>query len=295
MPKRTFPIAAIAVAALALAACGGTVPNSEPAAEPPPEPPPASTEEPTGFLYPTDPGTVILDVTTGGGFVPVEVAVDTRPDFRLYGDGTVLVKPADESQPGFPVLETYQLSPDGIQAVLAEAESDGLLAPAPDYGQPPVSDMPSTTLTIALDDGSYSHSAYALGFDDASGLTPAQQEARERYQGFTSYLAALDTDHPELLEAEPAPYEPDAVRVYAWESQVTPEQAAPAWPLDGDIASWPEEPGFGARCETISEPDLDALTASIADQPWPYAWQSGGTTWSTGIALQLPGDPGCAA
>ena len=112
-------------------------------------------------------------------------------------------------------------------------------------------------MTISLDDGSYSHSAYALGFDDTSGLTPAQQDARERYQGFTSYLAALDTDHPELLEAEPAPYEPEAVRVYAWESQVTPEQAPPAWPLDDDIASWPEEPGFGARCETISGPDLE--------------------------------------
>src|SRR6185436_17021729 len=120
MPKRTFPIAAIAVAALALAACGGTVPASEPAAEPPAEPP-ATTEEPAGFLYSTDPGTVVHDVKTGGGFVPVEVAVDTRPDFRLYGDGTVLVKPADETQPGFPALETYRLSPDGIQTVLGEA------------------------------------------------------------------------------------------------------------------------------------------------------------------------------
>ena len=129
--------------------------------------------------------------------------------------------------------------------MLGEAESAGLLAPAPDYGQPPVSDMPTTTLTISLDDGSYSHSAYALGFDDTSGLTAAQQDARERYQGFTSYLAELDSAHPDLLEAEPAPYEPEAVRVYAWESQVTAEQAPPAWPLDDDIASWPEEPGFG--------------------------------------------------
>ena len=293
MPKRTLPVAAVVVAALALAACGGTVPASEPAAEPPPEPP-ATTEQPTGFLYPTDPGTVVLDVTTGGGFVPVEVAVDTRPDFRLYGDGTVLVKRPEE-QLGFPALETYRLTQDGVQAVLDEADGAGFLDPAPDYGQPPVSDMPTTTLNIALDDGSSSHSAYGLGFGDATGLTAAQQDARERYTAFTSYLAGLDSAHPELLESEPAPYQPEAVRVYAWESQVEPTPNAPAWPLDESIDSWPEEEGFGARCQTISEPDLEALVASTADQQWPYSWRSGGTVWSTGIALQLPGDPGCAA
>jgi hypothetical protein len=293
MPKkmRVLPGAAI-VSALALAACGGTSPTSEPAAEPPAEPP-ATTQEPEGFAYSTDPSAVVLDLTAGGGFVPVEVAVDTRPSFRLYGDGTVLAKP-EEFELAFPTLRTYRLTPEGIQAVLEEADAAGLLAPAPDYGMPAVTDLPTTMLRIALDGESYSHDAYALEFEDAVGVTPAQEEARARYAGFTSFLAGLDTTHPELLASEATSYEPEAVRVYAWERELEPGQQAPAWPLAEGIESWPEEPGFGAKCQTISESDLDAVLASVSEQQWPYTWESGGSAWTTGIALQLPGDAGCA-
>jgi hypothetical protein len=294
MPKIKIPVLGAAlVGALALAACGGTTPGAEPAAEPPSEPPAATTEEIPGFAYPTDPSAVVLDLTACCGFVPVEVAVDTRPSFRLYGDGTVLVKP-EEFELAFPTLRTYQLTPDGIQAVLEEAEAAGLLAPAPDYGMPPVTDMPTTTLEIALDGESYTHDAYGLDFDDTSGLTPEQAEARARYASFASFLATLDSTHPELLATEPVPYEPEAVRVYAWERELEPGQTAPPWPLEPGIETWPVEPAFGASCLVISGPDLDALLASVAEQEWPFTWESGGKAWTTGMALQLPGDAGCA-
>ncbi len=100
---------------LALAACGGTVPEAEP--PPPhsrrrqsrPRPPPtipATTTRPT-------PTSSIVDLTTGGGFVPVEVSIDGRPDFRLYGDGTVLARPENETFPSPPQLVRYRLTPDG--------------------------------------------------------------------------------------------------------------------------------------------------------------------------------------
>jgi hypothetical protein len=293
MPKIKIPLlGATLVGALALAACGGTTPGAEPAAELPPEPPATSSEEPPGFSYPTDASAVVLDITAGGGFVPVEVAVDTRPSFRLYGDGTVLVKP-EEFELAFPTLSTYQLTPEGIQAVLEEADAAGLLAPGPDYGMPAVTDLPTTTLRIALDGESYSHDAYALGFDNDVGLTPAQVEARARYVAFTSFLASLDSTHPELLVSEAAPYEPEAVRVYAWERELKAGQTAPPWPLDEGIETWPAEQAFGAKCQVISGPDLDALLTSVSEQEWPYTWESGGSAWTTGIALQLPGDPGC--
>jgi hypothetical protein len=287
MPKRTAYLGAALLGALALAACGGTSPTSDPEAEPP-----ATTAEPAGFAYPTDPSAVVLDVTTGGGFGPVEVAVDTRPEFRLYGDGTVLVKP-EEFELTFPALRAYRLTPEGIQAVLAAAEDAGLLAAAPDYGQPLVADLPTTTLTVDLEGGSYSHSAYALGFGDAAGLTPAQQEARDRLSGLTSFLAGLDEAHPELLASEPRPYEPEAVRVYAFERELEPEQVATAWPLEPGIEKWSAEQAFGGRCEVVSGADVETLRQSLGET-LPWLWSSGGRTWSTGFALQLPGDPGCA-
>ncbi len=169
MPKRTFPIAAIVVAALALAACGGTVPASEPAAEPPPEPP-ATTESPPASC--TRPTRAPSSSTSRPAAASSPSRSQSTPGPTFASTATARCSSSGpRPSPGFPTLETYRLSPDGIQTVLEEAETAGLLGPGPDYGMPPVTDLPTTTLTIALDDGSYSHSAYALGFDDTSGLT----------------------------------------------------------------------------------------------------------------------------
>jgi hypothetical protein len=296
MPKKLLALATVVLGVLALAACGGTAPGpgAEPPGQtesPPTEPPPATEPLPDRYEYSDAPDAVVLDVTTGGGFVPVEVAVDTRPDFRLYGDGSVLVRP-EEFELAFPALQTYELTPEGIQAVLQAADEAGLLAAGPDYGQPPVTDLPTTTLTVNLEGSSYSHGAYALGFDDETGLTAAQRDARERFAGFTAFLADLAATHPELLASAAEAYEPEAVRVYAWEREPQPGQKPPAWPLEPGIETWAGESSFGARCRTIAGPDLETLLGSLP-QDWPLAWRSGGKQWSTGVALQLPGDAGC--
>ena len=305
MHTRTVLSSLAAAGVLALAACGGTVPEAEPpAAEPPPAEPAATTSDDPRYDYPTDPGVVVVDLTTGGGFVPVEVSIDGRPEFRLYGDGTVLARPENETFPSPPQLLRYRLTPEGIQTVLAAADDAGLLGEAPDYGQPMVTDVPTTILTIAVDGASVSHSAYALEFEDDPGLTAAQREARQRFAGFAEYLRTLPTSAPDALAEEPAPYEPEAADVYVFEREVEPGFTAPEWPFDRLPTDWPpasSDTAFGGSCLTILGAELEPYLAPAEGEEWTALYASGEKAdgsprfWSMGIDLVLPGDTGCSA
>jgi hypothetical protein len=311
MQTRIILTGLVTAGVLALAACGGSVPESQsPAAEPPAttsppaEPPPASTEPEPGFEHPTEPDAVVVDLTTGGGFVPVEVAIDNRPEFRLHGDGTVLARPEEETFPSPPRLVRYRLTPEGIQAVLAAASEAGLLEEGPDYGQPGVTDVGTTVLTIDVDGSSYSHSAYALGFEDVVGLTAEQIDARRQLAGFADYLRNLPANAPDALAEQPAPYEPEAADVYVFEREVEPGSDAPKWPYERPPTDWPpasSDSAFGGACLTISGAELTPYLEPAEGEEWTALYKSGkkedGTPrfWSIGIDLVLPGETGCTA
>ena len=292
---------------LALAACGGTVPASEaPAAQPPttapPAEPPPTTEVANTYDYPTDADAVVIDLVSGGGFVPVELAIDSRPEFRLYGDGTVLARPPDETFPSPPTLLRYTLTPEGIQQVLAAADDAGLLEQAPDYGQPAVTDLPTTTLTVGTDGEPISHSAYALGFEDATGLTAAQTAARQRFADYANLLRTLPTSMPAALAEQPAPFEPDAADVYLFEREAEPGLSAPKWPYEVPPTEWPPVPGdsaFGGACRTVTGPELAAFLdpGNAGTSLYRYGKTPDGSPrfWSIGIDLVLPGETGCDA
>jgi hypothetical protein len=309
MQTRLILIGLVTAGALALAACGGTVPESQgPAAEPPAttsppaEPPPATTSEP-GFEHPTEPDAVVVDLTTGGGFVPVEVAIDNRPEFRLYGDGIVLARPENETFPSPPALVRYRLTPEGIQTVLAAADAAGLLEEGPDYGEPGVTDVGTTVLTVAVDGSSYSHAAYALGFEDAPGLTAEQIEAREQFAAFADYLRRLPTHAPDALAEEPAPYEPAAADVYVFEREAEPGLDAAPWPYERPPTDWPpaaSDSAFGGSCLTISGAELAQYLEPAEGEEWTVLYRHGRKDgaprfWSIGIDLVLPGETGCTA
>ena len=51
----------------------------------------ASARTPAAIGHPTSATGVVVRVSTGGGFVPVQVNLRALPSFTLYGDGTVVV------------------------------------------------------------------------------------------------------------------------------------------------------------------------------------------------------------
>jgi hypothetical protein len=245
---------------------------------------------------------VVVDVTQPlSGFVPQEIAVDQRPQFRLYGDGTVMVLPAGGTLGGFPTVETYRLSEEGIQWVLGQAEAEGLLAPAPDYGQPAVTDLGTVTVTITAGGVQVAHVVYAPGFEDeAAGLTAEQIEARKAFARFVDAVVGLPATQPDLLAEPVGPYSPESVAVWAWELDAGVEGATVEdWPLPAPLGDLPADPQSGVRCFEASGADLDTLESAFGSEGLGRIWQSGTTAggdprlWSVGLNPILPGDAGC--
>ncbi len=295
MGMRRIMLVPVLVVVATLAACGGSIP------EPPAGSSPA--DEPT-ITYDPDPERAVVDVTQPlGGFVPAEVAIDTRPQFRLYGDGVVIALPAEHKLGGFPELVTYTLSDDGIGWVLGQADAEGLIAPPPDYGQPPVTDVGTVTTTIRANDGEFAHSVYGPGFEneEAAGLEPAQVEARQALAGFVDAVVALPTDHPELLVASPTPYDPAAVAVWAFELPADADVPSEPWPLATPLADLPADTVSGNRCTVVTGADIATLHEAFAGTTLGTAWSSGSLPdgeprlWSVGLNPVLPGDAGCPA
>jgi hypothetical protein len=164
---------------LALFACGGSV-----------------SEHPTGKAD------VVLRVETGGGFVTPQYNLTQLPSFTVYGDGRVIVTgPMIEifPQPAMPNLQTATVSQAAVAKILAAAKGAGLFANDVDYGQPGITDVGTTTITINADGKTYTSSIYALGFEQmpeggtVDGLTSAQVEARSAVTAFTATTGDLDT------------------------------------------------------------------------------------------------------
>lgn len=277
---------ALALAVLA-AGCdgGGTAGETS-------EPPVQTGGQPAGS------GVVLVDVRTGvGAFTPVELVIENRPEFRLYGDGTVVVRGPEQGL--LPRPWTYRLSQAGIDAVLAAAAQANLFSDPPDYGLPPVMDVGSTTVSLNVGGETIVRSAYALGFEDPAGdaLTPAQREARTALAGFVAFVTVLARARPDLLVTRPAPFEPEAVDLYVWPApEETTGAAALEWPLGTPPEALPAVGGvIESRCETVRGADLEALEQALADTEAPVTWRSGGRLWSSGFHVVLPGEEGCQA
>ncbi len=242
---------------------------------------------------------VIVSITSGGGFVPIEFNLRNVPEFLLLGDGTAIVGGvtiAIYPGPAIARLQSTTLSEGQIQELLNSAQTAGLLGEELDFGEPGVTDMPYTTVTIRANGRTVTQSAYALGFpaDPSSGLSEPQIAARAALQGFVDAAQAS-------VGSASGGYEPDGVVVF----RLGPAEGAPAgepeleqspqiWP----IATAPQpptgsEPG-GASCVVVTGSEvpilLDALAAANELTPWVI-----GSDPPARLVFRpyLPGDPGC--
>ncbi len=221
---------------------------------------------------------VVLRIETGGGFVPVDYAFANGPTLLVTGDGVVLQpapRAADAGQPRLQPYEQHTVDGATLEDVVRLAEEAGLLAEPPDYfeGAPQVTDMPSTTVEITADGETWTHSAYALGFDTEKGK---RQALAEFVSDALDRLGAGETAEP---------YQPEAIRLSATETTGSASEAVPAgWPEDVDLAT------VGA-CTVVDDPAAVAAVADAlagADQSQVFA--QAGRTWSVAAAAVLPGD-----
>ncbi|MGD2061518.1 MAG: hypothetical protein PVF87_11665, partial [Acidimicrobiia bacterium] len=143
------PLRAIMSLALVVAACGG---DGDPIGVGPDEP--------------------LLQVSSEGGFVPVEVSLNNGPRYTLLSDGTLIF-------PGVQTLEyPGRLVPTYFTAQLDENQMRAVLAMIEDIGLPGIEDetddsaasfvADATTEVIRYWDGSGEHrlAVYALGIEE---------------------------------------------------------------------------------------------------------------------------------
>jgi putative hemolysin len=113
-----------------------------------------------------NPHKIILEINNLGGFVPRYISKSNLPLLRLYENKELIVSKYDFEKLD---LTTTKLSSNDIKKIKA------LLAPfwkIKEWGQPGISDVPTTTITLFENKKRYNIYVYALGID--YGLTDYQ-------------------------------------------------------------------------------------------------------------------------
>lgn len=254
-----------------------------------------------------DGSTLVLQVHSAGGFVPWGYDFASVPSLSVYADGTAIVHgPTTLEYPGkaLPNLQVVHL-PDGALTELVAAAADAdLLAPAPDYGMPNVTDLPTTRVTIVVGGETFEHAAYALGAgpdenaagDEGmfgggdSGLTDEQSAARVT-------LAQLVQRVNELVGATGAEgsYPVSALGVMAM--PVDPAAQVDAAVIEPAVVPWPVAtvPLAGAgECAVVEGADAEALLATLADANQLTQFEQDGAVYQAWFRPLLPHETGCA-
>jgi hypothetical protein len=257
-----------------------------------------STTLPGGSIsHPTGAADVLIRFSTGGGFVPLEYNYTMVPSFALYGDGRVILPgPVTLQYPGaaLPNLQTTVVSEDVIQAMLAAAKEAGLFRNGYDYGQPGVTDVGTTTITVNAGGTTYASQIYALGFEDGGNLTTQQQQARAAVSKLQSNLGDPSTFTGEQPAWES--YDFIALNVFSRAVDTTASTGSTdiqpnhlPWPL-ADLATSGEEVanGQGLRKLVVSGDDLDMLKPLLKQATEITLWGSGSLQYNLWLRPLLP-------
>lgn len=247
------------VAAVLLAACGGS--GSSPTGSPggsskPTEMPtsdPASIEHATGALD------VVFRFEQGGGFVPIGFFATQAPQFTLYGDGTVIFRdftagpPANDKVGALQPYLIARMSEAEIQAFLRYALADsGLGVARAAYNPGNVADAPSSMFTIRAGGVDKVVTVEALGFENPqnpdSAILKALAGLGERISNFATSVSGETAWTPDR-----------------WRGILTPDAFGPAvaWPWpnltpdDFVQPAQPDAPQFPIH--QLTNADVDAL------------------------------------
>jgi hypothetical protein len=253
-----------------------------------------------GAPPPADPGpldadTVAIRVDYTGGFVPVTLIPSRLPLVSVYGDGRVITEgPVAAIHPGpaLPNVLQRKVLPEDVIGLVRSALDAGV-GSAFHYGQPSVTDAPSTRFSVTTAEGVKRVEVYALEMTEEAPnrvLTDAQRAARMKL------TALLDTlRNPPMPAGTEEPYPVTALAAIAipYQEPIPADRPALAW---GGPALPGTEIGPGARagCVSVSGDAAKAVLASAASANADTPWTSGGRTWSLRLRPLLPDESGCA-
>lgn len=268
------------------------------------------------FDVPTGSADVLLRVTNEGGFTMAQAILVQMPVFSLFGDGLLITQGPTTLQfpgPALPNLRARRLSPEGIQAVLTEANAAGLLGADIFLRTDQIADASTTTFTASANGKTTVVSAYALGTEIPPGVTGS---VADMYQALLDFQTKLNTLQDWLpaggIAEEETTYETTRLRVIAipWGTLSVPQEPTGGpftWPLetdlgtlgvplaetDSELGSWPE---FGeAKCTAFEGDDAATLVEALTAANAQAEWESNGASYAIFPRPLLPNETGCGA
>jgi hypothetical protein len=216
--------------------------------------------------------------------VPVEVIQGDVPEVTVTADGRVITEGPRPSFDRMARFRVARIDDSRLQELLDQARDIGLLTKdeSLDYGQPGVTDMPDTTVTITVDGDTFSTSVYALSFD-SQDLTAEQQGNRDALNAFINDVADAAPRrafHPKRLGVLATPVDDATGPVVAW-------------PLS-DLATAGETAQLAARCVIVSGHDVATVLPLAKQSRFDTHWHSGDSDWRLVFRPLLPHERTCA-
>ena len=289
--RSTSIMAAVAVAVLALAACGDDDNGDVSTTDGPTDGPTDDNGGGGDLSYPTGADDLVLQVTNVNVTTAPGSEIGTVPFFSLYGDGRVItVGPTTQEFPGaaLPNLVQGTISTEDVEAILSDADAAGLLDGEPDLGDVGLAGGSTTIITINAGGEERRIDAYAVDAGDSEDeLTDEQEAARERVSEFVSSLNGDTAD---------AEYQADAVGVFVQSPFDSGDEAEEIdWPL-GDLADAgePIESTSDIRCVVFTGDDAQTVLDAAAAARENAVWLSEGEPYSLTFRPLLPNEETCA-
>jgi hypothetical protein len=222
--------------------------------------------------HPTGHRDVVLRLTDGPGMGTAQSFFSEPPVLVVAGDGTSYLRGEEVTAQGimWPMFR-YDASEAELQALLHEADRDGLLAAPPDYAAPsPIADGGDTRVEITTGGGHFTHVANGLGDP------PRESGARGRLAAFAAFV-----DDWARRKPSPPEIQPTVLRVLS--------QVAPA-PAQDTVDRWPARAGVDladiGSCAVVRDPvAVHRLTTAGV-----HYYRQAGQTYEVAAAVLLPGD-----
>lgn len=261
---RTKTLGALAALVLMMSACGGNGGGVDVAEDVP-----------------------VMRISSEGGFLPVEVALNTGPRYTLLGNGRLIYQGAQTLEfPGrlVPPYMVATLDDNQMKAILAMVEDIGLPDiddQVDDSAMDFVADASTEVITYWDDAGEHRLAVYAIGIEE----TPSERNA--------AFLELIETLDRFSAEAPAEPYEAEGVRVIAGDGFVDPEfEDIRSWPLEEtDLGAWETLPN-GWQCTVIDGPVPEVFEEATQATTWE---PPDGTSDPVTLLVRPlhPGEPDC--
>lgn len=280
-----------------MCACSGTGRDADPT--------PQATPAAGRIEHPEGEDELILRVTVGGGFVPVESNLTELPVFSLFGDGSLVVpgpQIAIFPGPALPNVQARTVSEEGVQAILARAREAGLEGADRHLPMERIADAPTTTFTVTAGGRTHTTSAYALGIEAGPEGENEEPQERRQLKELRDDLTGLEQWLPSGEVGPERPYDFSRLRVFVMEGTSggtggeVLEQAEVPWPLDeSPLAEFGEPYGqIAYRCGVVEGEGLDEVLRAARQANQLTPWSSEGVIYSLLFRPLLPDESGCS-